>query len=475
MKISLQTKAFILIIIIAVIFGASGVIIGSTFIRRMVDNSYKNNSDQLAHTVAVVVDAQKVEKLKDDLLKIYHSIDEKVNSDDWGSPAFDAYMAHYADFEKAPEFQSVLEQLKSIQAVNDVDCIYLVVVDVPTEGFLYLVDAAEEEPCPPGVLDPVYEENREVLTNPERGFPPYITKTEAYGWLVTAGAPIYGKDNAVVGYAMVDISMDAIRSQQQRFTLILTAVLVILTVVVSVAAILVVNRFIVQPINKLSNTAVHYSAGNENHSEIDALNIRTGDEIQSLYLSIKKMMHDIDGYIDNLMSTTQELKNTRLKADEMDALAHRDALTGVGSKLAYDQKLNELNDEIRAGKARFGIVMIDLNYLKKLNDTYGHEKGNQAIINTCSIICDVFKHSPVYRIGGDEFVVVLKDRDYDNIEKLRKKFAEEISKTKGEPWEKVSAAIGYSLYTDEDNAEEVFRKADHIMYEHKKAIKGITE
>ena len=70
MKISLQTKAFILIIIIAVIFGASGVIIGSTFIRRMVDNSYKNNSDQLAHTVAVGVDAQKVEKLKDDLLKI---------------------------------------------------------------------------------------------------------------------------------------------------------------------------------------------------------------------------------------------------------------------------------------------------------------------------------------------------------------------------------------------------------------------
>ena len=72
-------------------------------------------------------------------------------------------------------------------------------------------------------------------------------------------------------------------------------------------------------------------------------------------------------------------------------------------------------------------------------------------------------------------MVVLKDRDYDNIEKLRKKFEEEISKTKGEPWEKVSAAIGYSLYTDEDNAEEVFRKADHIMYEHKKAIKGIAE
>ena len=77
MKVSLQTKAFILIIVVALILGASGVIIGSTFISRMVDNSYKNNSDQLAHTVAAVVDVQKVEKLKYNLLKIYHSIDEK--------------------------------------------------------------------------------------------------------------------------------------------------------------------------------------------------------------------------------------------------------------------------------------------------------------------------------------------------------------------------------------------------------------
>ena len=434
MKVSLQTKAFILIIVVALILGASGVIIGSTFISRMVDNSYKNNSDQLAHTVAAVVDVQKVEKLKENLLKIYHSIDEQVYSDDWGSPAFDAYMAHYSGFENIPEFQDVLEQLRRIQGVNDVDCIYISVIDIPTEAFIYMVDAAEKDPCPPGVLDPIYDENKELLTNPARGFPPYITNTDPYGSLVTAGAPIYGEDNAVVGYAMVDISMDAIRAQQQRFTLVLSAVLFFLTLIVSVAAILVVNRFIVQPINKLSNTAVHYSAGNESHREIDALNIRTGDEIQSLYLSIKKMMHDIDGYIDNLINTTQELKNTRQKADEMDALAHKDALTGVGSKLAYDQKLDELNDEIREGKARFGIVMIDLNYLKKLNDTYGHEKGNQAIINICSIICDVFKHSPVYRIGGDEFVVVLKDRDYDNIENLRKKFVDEISKTKGEPW-----------------------------------------
>ena len=68
-------------------------------------------------------------------------------------------------------------------------------------------------------------------------------------------------------------------------------------------------------------------------------------------------------------------------------------------------------------------------------------------------------------------MVILKDRDYDNIENLDKKFKQVISETKGEPWEKVSAAIGYALYTDEHSADEVFRKADHIMYENKKKYK----
>jgi diguanylate cyclase (GGDEF)-like protein len=145
----------------------------------------------------------------------------------------------------------------------------------------------------------------------------------------------------------------------------------------------------------------------------------------------------------------------------------------VGSKLAYDRQMKDLTEEIQQGNAQFGIVMIDMNSLKYLNDTYGHEKGNQAIIKTCSVICDTFKHSPVYRIGGDEFVVVLKGRDYDNVEELVQQFKHNLDQLEGRPWEKVSAAIGYALYEGEDSADEVFREADHMMYENKKEIKGI--
>jgi diguanylate cyclase (GGDEF)-like protein len=172
------------------------------------------------------------------------------------------------------------------------------------------------------------------------------------------------------------------------------------------------------------------------------------------------------------MKTTDELTKTKEKADQMDALAHRDSLTGVGSKLAYDQKVKQLSEDIAKGQAEFGIVMMDLNYLKQLNDNYGHERGNEAIQKTCGIICDVFKHSPVYRIGGDEFVVIVQDRDYENIEALVEQFNRKVNATEGKPWEKISAAIGYARYDNDDNVEDVFRRADKEMYDRKKEMKA---
>ena len=129
-----------------------------------------------------------------------------------------------------------------------------------------------------------------------------------------------------------------------------------------------------------------------------------------------------------------------------------------------------LAQEISKGAAAFGIVMVDLNCLKQLNDTYGHERGNEAIRRVCRRICEVFKHSPVYRIGGDEFVVVVSGTDYVNIDDRIKQF-NEAAAAEGAPWEKVSAAIGYAAFKKGDAVEDVFRRADRNMYERKTAMK----
>ena len=249
-------------------------------------------------------------------------------------------------------------------------------------------------------------------------------------------------------------------------------ILVALTVLISLLSIWAVNRTIIHPINLLSSAAAHYSAQQDDNSELDRLPIKSKDEIQSLYSSLLKMVQNTRSYIDSLKETKQELTRTRIEADEMNELAHKDALTGVGSKLAYDQQKLKLTEEMRQGNARYGIVMVDMNDLKRMNDTYGHERGNDAIRNTCSLICDVFAHSPVYRFGGDEFVVVVKGRDYDNIEELIQKFHGAVQASDGQPWEKVNAAVGYALYNGEDTVDDVFRSADHLMYEQKKEMKA---
>jgi sigma-B regulation protein RsbU (phosphoserine phosphatase) len=327
MKFSLRSKTIILVVVIAAILGTAGILVSSHYINRLVDESYKKRADEITKTVATVLDPEQAAVLKKFLLEIYRSTENRVFSDEWGSPEFNSYVARFSGLEKTSEFQSLLTQLRKIQDVNDVDCLYLTIIDAATEGFIYLVDAAEEDPCPPGCLDPIYEDNRELLTNPERGFPAYITNTDPYGWLVTAGVPVYNDAHEVICYAMVDISMEAIRSEQRSFTTTLTAVLLGLTFIICALSILIINRFLIDPINMLSSTASHYQAGKNSTEEIDSLHIKTEDEIQSLYMSIKTMMHDINVYFDNLMSTTHELTETKIKADKMDELAHRDPLT----------------------------------------------------------------------------------------------------------------------------------------------------
>lgn len=70
----------------------------------------------------------------------------------------------------------------------------------------------------------------------------------------------------------------------------------------------------------------------------------------------------------------------------------------------------------------FAIAVFDLNNLKDINDRLGHEVGDQYIKNACRVICDSFKHSPVFRVGGDEFAVFLENTDYWVRERIMQQF-----------------------------------------------------
>ena len=155
-------------------------------------------------------------------------------------------------------------------------------------------------------------------------------------------------------------------------------------------------------------------------------------------------------------------------------MAYRDPLTGVKSKLAYLERLGDLEGRVEAGSlSKYGVVVFDVNGLKKINDTLGHDEGDEYIRSACRLICEQFKHSPVFRIGGDEFVAILEGEDYENREDLLKSFETAVEEYRANG--KVVVSSGMAVYQTEtdDSYNDVFKRADKKMYERKGYLKGI--
>ena len=259
------------------------------------------------------------------------------------------------------------------------------------------------------------------------------------------------------------------------------AIGIILVLIICLALMFyLINVFYIKKIINLESDVREYTS--EKNPEIVKKieeNSKGRDEISSLSRQFASMIIELEKYMQNLRKTSEELVDTKKLADEMNALANKDSLTGVRNKTAYDNELKRLEWKLEDGNTSFGIAMIDLNFLKKMNDTYGHEHGNDAIKKLCYIVCHVFEHSPVFRFGGDEFVVILERADYENVEALVQDFNLQIEKGLHnedlEPWERVSAAIGYALFdaSQDKTVSDVFNRADNAMYVHKKQMKAV--
>ena len=238
------------------------------------------------------------------------------------------------------------------------------------------------------------------------------------------------------------------------------------------------NRNITEPIRKLEKSVVSFAERSHEQKDPALLKyedpgIHTQNEVESLSNAVNQMSQDMRIYVNNIIDAEGKVEDMKNQVSHMDMLAYQDALTHVKNKAWYDKTELRVNEDISKGIARFGIIMIDLNNLKKVNDNYGHEHGNDYISGACHQICITYDHSPVFRIGGDEFIVLLENKDYDNrdalLDEMRaafKAFAEDDSR---QPWERYSAAIGMAIYDQEKDScmNDVFKRADELMYKDK--------
>ena len=186
---------------------------------------------------------------------------------------------------------------------------------------------------------------------------------------------------------------------------------------------------------------------------------------------------DESHYIIGIENINDEVKKEKqhLKAlNSEKELARRDELTGIKNKTAYNELEKSVQSNIDNGMdyLPFGLVVCDTNELKKVNDSKGHVAGDEYIKQSAKLLCNIFVHSPVFRIGGDEFVVFLRGDDYTNREALMKALQDQVwenQKSKSGP----ILASGMADFTPGKDklVSEIFDRADKAMYKNKRDLK----
>ncbi|MCR4580724.1 MAG: GGDEF domain-containing protein [Treponema sp.] len=253
----------------------------------------------------------------------------------------------------------------------------------------------------------------------------------------------------------------------------------IILIVGLVIILFIINKLYVSKIVKLEANVRKYSiTKNYKIAEKIEAEAKGHNEISSLAKRISEMIIEIENYMRNVFSvqgSENEEASDYGRVRENDFL-RRDALTGIRAGASFEKELNRLETERKNGQIEFGFAYVDLNDLGLINSHYGIEQGNAAVKKLCSIVCSVFSHSPVFRVGGDDFVAILYNEDYNNAKALVTEFNEKLIQVDEaiEPWEDISAAVGIALYDQnmDGNAESLLNRSELNMQNCKKMMKA---
>lgn len=333
---------------------------------------------------------------------------------------------------------------------------YLVKIDIYKTGSSFLTDAEEY------ILYHPEEDDPKVAARIERdseAIAKVLSEQEEEGHLILFVNPDHEKialadqELSCGLHLIVSARLKEIYADRQKM-IIQTGLVMLALVGVLVALVQAFVKRMVAPIHSLIEASEKIAAGDIDNVQLEASN--RDDEIGRLSKSLKVTMTYLKEYLRHV-----------------NALAYEDAMTGVRNRTSYLEKVGELSDMIAKGKTKFSVIVFDLNNLKQVNDTQGHDCGDKMITEASRLISEVFVGSDLYRIGGDEFVVISEGKAYEERHQRIRLFREKLRERAGEEHEyELVVAGGMSVFEEGDTSyEDVFRRADKAMYEEKYFLK----
>ena len=356
-----------------------------------------------------------------------------------------------AEDKNTAEYQAVLKTLSCFESNIGLEYIYCV-RDMGDKSFGFMIDPDPESPgafgSPVPYTDALYQAS---MGTPAVDQEPY---TDQWGRFYSAYSPVYDSEHHIGGIVAVDFSVEWYEHQISNQIITTLAISGVSLVFAALMIAMITSRYrkrfhqLFNEMNLISNgieTLVHeVTPGADTGKWQEEETALSNDEIQNLGNKIHALQNKL----------SEQVSLVR-------AQAYIDTLTGFGNRTAYEDHVKQLDEEIENGTAKFAIAVFDLNGLKQINDICGHEKGDEAIRKAADMISRAFPGGKQYRIGGDEFIVIVEEWTADMQARL-----DGIQENE----EGVSISAGYAVFSSDTDVDYhmVFNRADAAMYDEKR-------
>ena len=241
-------KSLLVLVTSVALVSVVAIVFSSNTLKNITRNHYEEHSIEVADTLALYIDTDDYKELKAVVKERFDSIpeEEKVSNESWGEPEWESYLSHFEDIVELDCYKNLLGQIEEFHSKNDVENLCIVYADIEGQRIVYVCDGdVEEERCMPGSFDWFTEQDTSITEHIETGFEPEVTNMEEYGYLVSVGRPIYDEYKQVIGFTLVELSMDSIVAQESYNTMILAIILSILGVIaVFIGYLLIITLFV---------------------------------------------------------------------------------------------------------------------------------------------------------------------------------------------------------------------------------------
>ena len=372
-----------------------------------------------------------------------------------------------AEDKNTPEYQKILKLLRNFQENTDFKFVYCV-RKTGNKKYILTIDPTDESSEEFGEfgepLTPTKALDIASLGDSAVSEEPY---DDTWGTFYSAYTPVHDSNGKITGLVGVDLRADWYEDQVLSWVKSIV-IITVLALIIGIITVLLFSSRLRKKYRDLYHELENLSGG------IEVLSKElSGDETPKglEFLENKEEKMSLAHY--DVAAISEKIRNLEkymsIQIDHVRDSAYKDGLTGLGNRSAYTEYTAMLEEQIKNRTADFSVAVFDINGLKEINDKQGHEEGDNAIMKAAEVLREAFPDEKVFRIGGDEFVVII-DYTGEKAEALMNEADKLNAVTK---FGNNAYAIMSSGFAEYDQSQDTiyrntFGRADKAMYENKK-------